>query len=378
MQLPAGNISPRNDRAVAFPVQFATLPVSARQRPPDVMMSPRIGPTDFVQVGPTVSRGGPQDYVQVSRPVLPLTTVMVTAASTPSLLSPQGLSPSSPKQPLSARGVSAFIASPTQRSPQRNSALVTGSSLGKLVARITGVVQERDEECRKRQVENRELDELLSRSREELQQLLAVVAQLQELQQSASEVFPDVPRLGPERPRLSARPPFFWQPSQEYSAEFDVTGDFKETVTKVKDFEDEGWVIPVGGSLRLMRGGLYRWTLRVEAKCPSRPQLQLGVHGQNHCQPWRLVTTSRCSWSRDDEPWQDRADGDRLIEEGSYVHVEVDLRGVQAPLGTFAFAINDEPFEQLFDDIPLNTPFPLIPVVSMGGDQSRVRLCPNY
>ena len=38
---------------------------------------------------------------------------------------------------------------------------------------------------------------------------------------------------------------------------------------------------------------------------------QLGIHGANHNQPWRLVTTSRCSWSRDDEPWQDRPGGDR-------------------------------------------------------------------
>ena len=49
--------------------------------------------------------------------------------------------------------------------------------------------------------------------------------------------------------------------------------------------------------------------------CPSlyatvRPR-QLGIHGANHNQPWRLVTTSRCSWSRDDEPWQDRPGGDR-------------------------------------------------------------------
>ena len=31
----------------------------------------------------------------------------------------------------------------------------------------------------------------------------------------------------------------------------------------------------------------------------------------------------------------------------------------------------DEPYEQFFDDIPLNSSFPLIPVVSMGGAQSR-------
>merc|ERR1712232_738710 len=118
----------------------------------------------------------------------------------------------------------------------------------------------------------------------------------------------------------------------------------------------------------------YRWTLKIEHKCPSRPQLQIGIHGLNHCQPWRLVTTSRCSWSRDDEPWQDRPGGDRLIDEGDYVHMEVDLRANSSDKsGTLALAVNDEPYEQYFDDIPLNAHFPLIPVISMGGDQSRVR-----
>mmetsp|Transcript_19663 Transcript_19663/g.53940 ORF Transcript_19663/g.53940 Transcript_19663/m.53940 type:complete len:128 (+) Transcript_19663:2412-2795(+) len=127
-----------------------------------------------------------------------------------------------------------------------------------------------------------------------------------------------------------------------------------------------------------MRGGTYRWTIRIERKCPSRPQLQLGIHAVNHSQPWRLVTTSRCSKSRDDEPWQDRPSGDRLIDQGDYVHVEADLRGVNSKFGTLTLAINDEPAEQFFDDIPLGSSCALIPVVSMGGDQSMVRLCPNY
>ena len=38
-------------------------------------------------------------------------------------------------------------------------------------------------------------------------------------------------------------------------------------------------------------------------------------------------------------------------------------------------AVNSEPFETVFEDIPLQTNSPIIPVVSMGGDQSRVRLC---
>merc|ERR1719277_530891 len=252
------------------------------------------------------------------------------------------------------------------------------SSLGHLISRVANSMQEREQEIRKQQAEHRETEALLARSRDELQQLVSVVSQLHDLQQSAHEVLPDVLQLGPDRPRIQAKPPFFWQPSQEYAGEFEISGENREVVTKVHDFEDQGWVIPAGGAWRLMRGGIYRWTLLIERKCPSRPQLQLGIHGMNHSQPWRLVTTSRCSWSRDDEPWQDRPGGDRLIDEGNYVHVEVDLRGLHTKNGTFALAINDEPFEQIFDDIPLNTPYPLIPVVSMGGDQSRVRLCPNY
>jgi len=262
--------------------------------------------------------------------------------------------------------------------PVNRSSLLAGSSLGQLISRVTNSVQEREQEIKRQQAEQRETEELLERSREELQQLVSVVSQLHELQQSASEVLPDVLKLGPERPQLQGKPPFAWQPSQEYADEFEVSGEAGEIVTKTRDFEDQGWVIPVGGSWRMMKGGVYRWTLRIDRKCQSRPQLQLGIHGANHSQPWRLVTTSRCSWSRDDEPWQDRPGGDRLIDEGNYVHIEVDMRGTHSKTGTFALAINDEPFEQFFDDIPLNAPYPLIPVISMGGDQSRVRLCPSY
>jgi len=60
------------------------------------------------------------------------------------------------------------------------------------------------------------------------------------------------------------------------------------------------------------------------------------------------------------------------------VHIQVDMLGVTSKRGTFSIAINDEPYEQFFDDIPLTSPYPLIPVVSMGGAQSRVRLCPSY
>mmetsp|Transcript_61451 Transcript_61451/g.146544 ORF Transcript_61451/g.146544 Transcript_61451/m.146544 type:complete len:466 (-) Transcript_61451:105-1502(-) len=257
-------------------------------------------------------------------------------------------------------------------SSSTTTSLLAGSSLGHLITRMQTSLAEREQALQEHLKEKREMEDLIGRSKDELQQLISVVSQLHELQLSASEVLPEL--VNPERTRQRREPPFFWLPSVEYADEFDVSGDAGEVVTKVRDFEDQGWVIPVGGSLRMQRGGLYRWTLRIERKCPSRPQLQLGIHGMNHSQPWRLITTSRCSWSRDDEPWQDRPAGDRLIDEGDCVHMEVDLRGIHSKFGSLALAINDEPFEQFFDDIPLNTPYPLMPVVSMGGDQSRVRL----
>lgn len=182
----------------------------------------------------------------------------------------------------------------------------------------------------------------------------------------------------PERPRCLRRPPFAWQLSSECQQEFRVSGDCGEIVTKIKDFREKDWVIPVGSTLRLMRGGLYRWTLFIERKAPHRPQMQLGVHGLAHRKPWRMLTTSRSSWARDDEAWCDRIGGDRCIEEGDFVHIEVDLRGLHLPFGTMSFAINSDESERVFDDIQLNADTSIMPVVSMGGDQSRIRLCPTY
>jgi len=174
--------------------------------------------------------------------------------------------------------------------------------------------------------------------------------------------------------------PFIWIPMTEYASEFEVYGANKETVTKIRDFEDQGWVIPVSGSLRMQRGGLYRWDLLVVKKCQHRPQMQFGIHGLDHEKPWRLVTTSRCSRSRDDDPWQDRPDGDKLIDEGDVIHISVDLRDIALTgLGTFSFSVNEEPTEIAFDDIPLIHPETgdgccLMPVVSMGGDGSSLSL----
>lgn len=335
---------------------YPTTPSTRRERLP----SPETGQL----------RARPQSSATLLAPA-----AVAIAASSPILNGHRASSDAASNDPVMAAGMRGM---PRPSSVTNNSAsstaLLAGSSLGALIGKVASISADREQEMRRQQVEQREIEDLLAKSKNELQQLISVVSQLQELQQSASDVLPDVVAVGPER-RMLGQPPFFWQPSAEYAEEFDVSGDCGETVTKTKDFEDQGWVIPVGGSWRLVRGGLYRWTLRIERKCPSRPQLQLGIHGQNHTQPWRLVTTSRCSWSRDDEPWQDRPGGDRLIDEGDYVHIEVDLRGINAKHGTFALAINDEQFEQFFDDIPLNASYPLMPVVSMGGDQSRVRLC---
>lgn len=184
----------------------------------------------------------------------------------------------------------------------------------------------------------------------------------------------------PERPRHSRRPPFAWQPSPDFGDEFQVSGAYSEIVTKVGDFKEKDWVIPAGGTLQLTRGGAYRWTLCIEQTSRTRPQMQLGVHGAGHRRPWRLLSTARCSRARDDEAWIDRPGGDRALGDGDLVHFEVDLRGLHLPFGTFSVAVNGEPPEIVFDDLPLSSTrsTPLIPVVSMGGDQSRVRLCPAY
>lgn len=186
------------------------------------------------------------------------------------------------------------------------------------------------------------------------------------------------PVPGPERPRCRRRLPFTWQPSVEYEQEFHVSGDQHEIVTKIGDFWEKDWVIPVGGSLRMIKGGFYRWAVCIDMAAPHRPQIQIGVHGEGHRRPWRLLTSSRCSRARDDDPWLDRPGGDRALKDGDILHVEVDLRGLHFPFGTFSLAINDEPPELIFDDIPLHVGTPIIPVVCMGGDQSRARLCPVY
>lgn len=185
--------------------------------------------------------------------------------------------------------------------------------------------------------------------------------------------------LAPERPRIARRsPPFSWEPASDYVWDFRVSGDANEVVTKVRDLQEPDWAIPVAGTLRLFKGGLYRWTLLVERLPPHRPHFQLGLHGAGHQRPWRLLSAARCSTAVDDGPWQSRPNGDRAIVEGDYVHVEVDLRGLHLPFGTLSVAVNSEPLELAFEDMPLDFAGAayLMPVVLMGGDQARVVLQP--
>lgn len=261
------------------------------------------------------------------------------------------------------------------------SEVLMGSSLEQLMGKLGNSLARREQALREQELEKRQMEELLHKSKAEFSRLATMANQLQQLQQNGLPKSADAAAAlagGPERPRLRQIAPFYWVPSPDYIQEFEVSGEYGEVVTKVRDFEDQGWVIPVGGTLRLIRGGIYRWSLRIERKCPYRPQLQFGIHGLNHNQPWRLITTSRCSRSRDDDPWQDRPGGDRLIDEGDFIHIEADLRGLNSAYGTLAMAINNEAYEVVFEDIPLNTGVAMMPVVSMGGDQSRVRLCPFY
>eukprot|EP00928_Gymnodinium_smaydae_P019304 TRINITY_DN17395_c0_g1_i1.p1 TRINITY_DN17395_c0_g1~~TRINITY_DN17395_c0_g1_i1.p1 ORF type:complete len:212 (-),score=35.30 TRINITY_DN17395_c0_g1_i1:84-719(-) len=179
----------------------------------------------------------------------------------------------------------------------------------------------------------------------------------------------------PERPRFKRKPPFSWKPSPDYASEFRVTGLCSEVATKAHDFLAKEWVAPIAGTLRLARGGYYRWTIAIERMAFHRPQMQLGVHGVGHRRPYRLFTTTRLSRARDDEQWLSRPGGDRVIGEGDFVHVEVDLRGLHLPFGTLSVAVNGDAPELLFDDLPLSASMSLVPIVAMGGDGSRIRLC---
>mmetsp|Transcript_58370 Transcript_58370/g.126244 ORF Transcript_58370/g.126244 Transcript_58370/m.126244 type:complete len:383 (+) Transcript_58370:54-1202(+) len=182
------------------------------------------------------------------------------------------------------------------------------------------------------------------------------------------------PQVERERPSLSAAPPFYWVPTVDAVNDFEVSGSHGEVVTKIGDFEDNLSALPIAGTLRMAKGGLYLWTLQVVRLCPHRPQIQFGLHGSNMMRPCRLVSSGRCSRSRDDGPWLARPGGDLTIVEGDYIHCEADLRGLEGPLGSFAFSVNEGPMEVIFEDIPLSEGL-LHPILAMGGAGTCCRLC---
>jgi len=167
--------------------------------------------------------------------------------------------------------------------------------------------------------------------------------------------------------------PFYWVQSVETISEFEVGGAFGEVVTKLGDFKDENSALPIAGTLRMAKGGMYTWTIQVVKQCPHRPHFLFGIQGAAHARPWRLVSSGRCSRSRDDGPWAVRPGGDLMIRPGDYLHCEADLRGLDGALGSFSFAVNAGPFETAFEDIPLSD-VPLHPVLCMGGAGTTCRL----
>jgi len=278
-----------------------------------------------------------------------------------------------------AKFSSSFSKSPEATTPVATSpkaatptaAISSSAHLEQLIERLTETLHRRERALIEVDIEKRQIASLLNA------EVVTDDSKPQEEQEPAVVNEHPALELGPERPRPRRRPPFSWRASPDYESEFSVRGDYREVVTKTRDFVHKEWVVPVAGTWRLSRGAAYRWTLCIEHICPHRPQLQLGIHGLAHQKPWRLLATSRCSRVCDDGTWCGRPEGDRPIEEGDHVHLELDLRGLHLPFGTLSLAINSDPPDLVFDDIPLNTG-PTMPVVLMGGDQSRVRLCPAY
>eukprot|EP00930_Biecheleria_cincta_P103551 TRINITY_DN95559_c0_g1_i1.p1 TRINITY_DN95559_c0_g1~~TRINITY_DN95559_c0_g1_i1.p1 ORF type:complete len:282 (+),score=27.06 TRINITY_DN95559_c0_g1_i1:25-846(+) len=168
-----------------------------------------------------------------------------------------------------------------------------------------------------------------------------------------------------------SRPPFQWIVlTDECKHEFVVGGRWRDTVEKRGDYGHVGLVIPVNGRIEVRSGNVYRWALVIEQVNRERPEIQFGIQGTNFELPWRLVTSTRCSRSRDDEEqWTRRPGGDRMLQAWDVVHLELNLR--QTP-GVLAMAINEESFEVVFSDIP--TSCPIMPAVMLGGHGSRVRV----
>lgn len=166
------------------------------------------------------------------------------------------------------------------------------------------------------------------------------------------------------------RQPFEWVVTSDCSSEFVIGGRMRNTVEKLGDYRTPGWVIPVNGTIEMTTGNLYSWSLVFEQVSRDRPQMQFGIQGVRFEHPWRLITTTKCSRSTDEhDEWIPRPGGERLIKEHDTVHLELDLRFIP---GQLRMAINDEPFELVFDDIPVGRP--IMPAVMLGGNGSRVRV----
>lgn len=171
--------------------------------------------------------------------------------------------------------------------------------------------------------------------------------------------------------KSAQRAPFGWSVlHEECGGEFIISGPWQEVVEKRGDYKMAGWVIPVNGTLQMKVGNVYRWALAMEQVNRARPEIQFGIQGVSFDHPWRLITTTRCSRSRDEEEFFSRTPGgDRRIKERDVIHLHLDLR--RKP-GGLSMAVNDEPFEVVFNDIP--TDRPVVPVLMLGGHGSRVRV----
>lgn len=166
-------------------------------------------------------------------------------------------------------------------------------------------------------------------------------------------------------------PPFGWTVlHEECLSEFTIDGPRRSRVEKREDYKMLGWVIPVNGTLELHPGQVHRWALVMEKMNKDRPEIQFGFQGVGFEHPWRLITTTRCSRSKDEEEqWESRPGGDRRIDEGDKVHLELDLS--KSP-GVLSMAINDSPFEVVFADIPIQKA--VLPAVMLGGHGACVRV----
>jgi len=190
--------------------------------------------------------------------------------------------------------------------------------------------------------------------------------------QQSPQKAPQAHGRAPER-RPQGLPPFYWVPAVDRISEFEVSGSCGELVTKTGHYQEAG-ALQIAGTMRMAAGGLYLWTLQIVQQCAERPEVHFGLQGTDHARPWRFVSALRCTRSRDDGPWLSRPGGDLPIAVGDFIHCEADLRGLKSTLGLFSMAVNDGPYEVVFEDLPLRERA-LQPVVAIGGNGTVIRVC---